>query len=541
MKLNRYNFLINNEAPDSKSHMDFDALMNRVERNRPSLVRRLLPYVGGAIAASFTLFIIYQSSLQPDYEDQSQAWFDNQDYIKPPFSQDLLEAEKHDLSNAARSGSILLNENIKVSWPDNAFVDAQGKSVAGQIELQYRHYRDYVDFFLSGISMEYDSAGTSYEMASYGMVEVFGVQNGKRIFVSPGKEIELEFVTEIIVPEQLATHLPDYNVYFLNEGSRNWDYKGKDKLSWADDWKPEVAKDQNQALSQLQKNYSARIARLLKPKAPSMPERASSDAAVFDFNFLANDNPILKGIQEKYGDVLWKVIPARNPDFDQNAIGNIAWEGLEVKELDNEIYEVTLIAGTSRKALVVSPVLGANEYALALARYESEKAQYEKDLAEYEEQLASLRAELRKKEQDLQKAERMVQTDRTYQRKIRHAFTADAFGIWNCDQPKKMFTADVRASFVDADANELKENTAYLIDKQHNTIKRIYAIEGATVPFNPDSDHLLWMVNGQGTMSIATPESLTNLGSKEEHTFVLETIEQEIKSETQFRDLIDKN
>ena len=64
-----------------------------------------------------------------------------------------------------KSGSFLL-------FPSNSLVDAKGKPVKGKIKITYREFLNPIDFFISGIPMDYDSGSTKYTFESSAMCEI---------------------------------------------------------------------------------------------------------------------------------------------------------------------------------------------------------------------------------------------------------------------------------------------------------------------------------------------------------------------------------
>jgi hypothetical protein len=104
----------------------------------------------------------------------------------------------------------------KIIVPPAAFVDANGKTVTGNVELTYREFRDPADIIVSGIPMKYDSGGVVGDFKSAGMFEMYASQNNQEVFVAPGKNIELQFAVTDTAPE--------YNFYRLDE-SKGWVYE----------------------------------------------------------------------------------------------------------------------------------------------------------------------------------------------------------------------------------------------------------------------------------------------------------------------------
>lgn len=134
--------------------------------------------------------------------------------IDVPFRQFAMDASSSQDLSYANGSSIHI--------PASAFVDANGKAITGEVTIEYRELHDVVDFFVSGIPMTYDSAGTEYHFESAGMLEIRGIQNGKDVFIAPGKQIDIEMASNYD-----GSH---YNLYKLDTVNRAWAFLGKDEI-----------------------------------------------------------------------------------------------------------------------------------------------------------------------------------------------------------------------------------------------------------------------------------------------------------------------
>ena len=119
--------------------------------------------------------------------------------------------------SAEQPGTIDLPNGGRISFPDNAFVDASGKPVSGTVTIEWQEFHSLADIMVSGIPMRYDSAGVSNQFVSGGMFTIDGNQNGHPIEMAKGKEAKVELAT---YDEQRQ-----YNFYALNEQTGDWSYK----------------------------------------------------------------------------------------------------------------------------------------------------------------------------------------------------------------------------------------------------------------------------------------------------------------------------
>jgi hypothetical protein len=129
--------------------------------------------------------------------------------------------------NAEIGGTIILPSGSMIEVPANAFVNMDGSKITGLVDLKYREFRKPTEFFVSGIPMTYDSAGTKYTFESAGMFDLTGFSGDKAIKIAEGKSLKVN-MSSIYKEEK-------YNKYRLDTVSKTWVYLGKDELK-----KPEI-------------------------------------------------------------------------------------------------------------------------------------------------------------------------------------------------------------------------------------------------------------------------------------------------------------
>jgi hypothetical protein len=105
-----------------------------------------------------------------------------------PFKEFTFRAEEGDTLYHA-SGSIFL-------LPPNALVDKEGKLVEGNVRITYREFSDPLHFFMSGIPMSYDYAGTSYVFESSRICEIYGYKDSIPVFINPEHRPEIHLASD---------------------------------------------------------------------------------------------------------------------------------------------------------------------------------------------------------------------------------------------------------------------------------------------------------------------------------------------------------
>jgi hypothetical protein len=167
----------------------------------------------------------FSTTNQDEFERKLEPFYLPNKLVQPPvFAWDVKKALY--TINAAEGGVIQYITGTKIYVPQNAFVDAQGKPVTGAVQIDYREYKDPVDFVFSGIPMTYDSGGVSNTFESAGMFDIAASQEGRQVFLAKSKPLKMDFVS--------TDSSTSYNFYVLDQ-DKGWVNKGKTA-------KPEVKK-----------------------------------------------------------------------------------------------------------------------------------------------------------------------------------------------------------------------------------------------------------------------------------------------------------
>jgi hypothetical protein len=111
----------------------------------------------------------------------------------------------------------------KIRIPSNAFLDKDGNSVKGKVDITFREFYSPLDFYLAGIPMKYNENGIEKVFESGGMVEINATSNKKEVFVNPKNKIKVDMLS--------WTKSEEFNAYDLDKISGKWIEKGKDSIA----------------------------------------------------------------------------------------------------------------------------------------------------------------------------------------------------------------------------------------------------------------------------------------------------------------------
>ncbi len=121
--------------------------------------------------------------------------------------------------SAEKGATCIYKTGTSLYIPQNAFVDEQGKKLKGDVQIDYREFKDPIDFVFSGIPMTYDSGGSTHTFESAGMFDIAASQNGKQVYLARGKALKMDFVS--------TDSSTSYNFYVLDDQKGTWVNKGK--------------------------------------------------------------------------------------------------------------------------------------------------------------------------------------------------------------------------------------------------------------------------------------------------------------------------
>lgn len=562
-------------------YKDFDGLLKKYQnapKQRP-VVRRLI-WAAGAIAASLVgIFLFFQIADNQDFNEKQLAYFNEKPFIDQP----LINVKPTFASyrvNPNEGGVYKYPSGSQLVVPAAAFVNNNGETLTGEVTLHYREMHDFVDFFVSGIPMTYDSAGVNYNLESAGMIEIFAEQNGQRVNMAPGKTINVELVSNVNTSPSL--NVPrGYNIYKLDEKNRRWVYQDIDRMEVIGDALAGNSLDEKspfypaqKALAErmlaIQVSEAAEVAKIeksiAKPKEPTKPQRASGSDYVFNLDMkdifpaateenASPDELELRQLYKKYSKMLWQLSPQEtmSPDRLKREFGTVT--GLNIKKLNDRDYELELEKGGQSTKVKVVPVLSGSDYDKALASFQQEFDSWKKQMDEREAKLSAQKAAIAKRFEEEKRLATLSFEERVSElrkqgldyaanneiikKKVVNRFTASEFGVWNCDRPVPPDMLRLAATFKDKNGNLFTNKTAYLVDKSRNTVYQFLADTDTELRFNRNSENLLWLVTEDNKIAVFRPEQFKAINhEKSKFEFVLESVDREIKTEQDIREIL---
>ena len=476
--------------------------------------------------------------------------------INPPIKKLDIQSDSYYCENEV-GGEFTHSSGSTIVVPKDAFVDNNGNSLNGEIELRYREFHDPIDFILSGIPMTYDSAGTEYTFESAGMIEIYGYQNGQPVELAHGKPIRIE-----MHPKDGSSR---FNLYELDTSSGDWEYKGKTEL---------VSEDMDESIGApsvtSQNSNEDVISAIMKTKEaievtktelaiakkeviehkktqPPKPKSSINKDRQFDLDVDPKEFPELKN----YSSLTFEV-DADDRNFSAD-VYEIEWEDISLSEKEKgKSYYLTLFKGSAKRTFSVFPIFEGTDYKKAMEEFNQNFSTYEKELGQrisqekkikekYERQMKLYESELaleKKRQADFEKNQAAYFAQVKQDQKnilginiVARAFEVTQFGTWNCDSPvSKPSGAKVNASFADNVGVNLGLHNVNLIEKNKNAVFTYDESQFNNFKFNPEEENTIVAFTANNNIAIIKPIYFKDMPKEKKHQFEMEIID--VKSMT---------
>jgi hypothetical protein len=479
-------------------------------------------------------------------------------FIKPalkgvdvPYQEYVVDAAKGD-TLVYSTGSIIL-------FPPNAFVNESGKPVTGNVQVKYREFRDPVDFFLAGIPMQYDSAGTAYQFESSGMFDIRAFKDGKPVFVNQASKPEINLAS--------TSNSNKHSLYYLDTVQKKWLNKGGMEII-----ERHKSNKTNQASTAVEQSYLAEPVKPLKADNKSPVLKIEIDPSSFrEFAI--------------YENLEFQVDESKTPFNAKDTLQE--WNNLELLPASESSGYVAKFSNANKSVFyAVIPVFQGKNYGRAMEVFEKEYAVYKqqvqaraakakadrllyiKDSIQFErsngenKRVERLNAIIAKKNLEIDRqneiiaqtnqetekqnkriarknleAEKMKEYGRsrvnalvTWSETYRN-LTIDGFGIWNCDIATKQKTISIRATFKDEKGNVLDFkgdmldlNLISIINRSQNSI---FQATPDNMLFVPGADNMILAVSDNKLFYVSFEEfkKLNITADTKEQTFIMKIVE----------------
>ncbi len=147
-------------------------------------------------------------------KQKPQVQVDPNAYIKPPIPE--LDPSFETFTLDLSTDQLIQTKNgTTIKIPANSLLKKDG-TPAKTADVKFRAFQDAASIYLSGIPMQYDTAGAARFLETAGMFELRAFDGTDTLRVKDGANINVRFAS--------MTGGNDYNSYYLAENERNWQY-----------------------------------------------------------------------------------------------------------------------------------------------------------------------------------------------------------------------------------------------------------------------------------------------------------------------------
>ncbi len=498
------NKLTNEEV---KANEDFSQLLKKHQL----FVKKRNWKIGGLVAAGVFLIValvlFFTSKIKTKNETkQNTVLVEKEKGITPVLG---LALEKKDFVINTEKPNVLNYNNTVIEIPEQAFVDSNGVKISGEVSIIYKDFHTPVDFFLSGIPMTYDSAGTQYHFESAGMFELRGEQNGVPVILE-----------KPIVVKMASQQNGDYfNKYYYDEKLAEWQFISKDKITLSS-----LPNEVEQA--ELEKDLK-KTKKEIKKIEQRKPNKKSAESICIKLEMDSSEFPQFRGFK----DVLFEIDKSDN-NFSEE-LAKVEWDDIKLKE-KNEVFELLFYKKFKKTTLRTKPVFEGENYKKAMAIY----------LSENKKELDSLT-----KEQD-----RLIGSISQFNNEVRsfsdlggfvtRIFEINNFGIFNSDYPCRMPKGQMIAAEYIEKSEKVKKDTLilkqlYLVEENKNVMYTLFT--NGTLSYNPNNKCVLWGVTKDDKLVICKAKDFAKipLNHKGIYNLEFEVIKKDLYAEEKIKKELD--
>ena len=385
---------------------------------------------------------------------------------------------------SAEDTTIVHSTGTIIHVPASAFADEKGNDISGAVQIKYREFHDQADIMVSGIPMNYDSAGAGYLLESAGMFELKAFQGNKPVQLKPGKSIMVNMVSH-------TNNSSDYNLYYLDTVTRKWNYIAENTKT-NNTCLPVF--EVNEPYAQKMKAEDAKM----EQARPVFPAKADPGEYNFVIDFKKDEFPELAAFTGL------KFQPVEKKKKLHTQLSKQVWENISIeRNVDPQFYDVTFSSEKQKQTIKVKPVVDDKDY-------NKQKAEYDKKLKLYETFLAAKKRREKEKKDSLYRISKIYEAvaqnsdlnerlnnfiDGNFMETSRdllvyRTFSINKLGIWNSDKPFKFFASDEKysARFVSERNVDLVLKCVYFMKRDVNSIYRIEDHTYSKMPFAKNID-----------------------------------------------------
>lgn len=424
---------IDRNIPDKAAierHKDFNGLIKKHQAITKKPRYNAIKIITGLLVIAVIAFLVVEAI---DSEERA---------ITPPLGVEYVPVE-YQIIDPNEEATVNLISGTKIYFPVKALQNSDGTICTDYVCIQVSEFRNPVDFFLSGIPMNYDSAGTSYTFESAGMIDIKAWTYNGKVSIAEGKSVRVSMP---------SNNSDRFNIYQFDTVENKWNYKSNDEMN---EWSPDEA--------------------IANAEPTGMPSEVYS-----------SDNVVIS----RYGE-----IPDSMSEAEALKAGYMVADTLYFDDS-------TAAMGYSTERPKTDWKEEAKKKREKLAAIESERRTAQRDiLKSYRARDKAFKTLLRKNDSLALAYEETADLNASVVRE----FELKAFGIWNCDNPIiQELPNQVQIAFMLSEKEFSPPHPFYFVDLSKNALYKYYA-GLSTVKCDERNQNLFWYIYSKEEMAIIDP------------------------------------
>ncbi|MDG2226289.1 MAG: hypothetical protein P8L20_01015 [Flavobacteriales bacterium] len=513
---------------------NFDDVLSRLESPKENFFQKNWPYIASVLVLGIIgVFMLGGSDKKETIATEKKQF----ELITPINGLNILNTE-HKLI-AGEEGQIVTKTGTIIKYPKNAFLNASGNPVKGEIEILFREFHDVIEIFASGIPMEYDSASNKYHFESAGMFDIKGMQEGIPLTINPDFPLVVELSSK--------QHGDYFNLYKLDEKGK-WNYIEKDtaKKVYTQQLDSIGLAQLPQRIKTLEKNAEKTLKaqkkadksfnKLLRENNIYQPSKANNELYSIQLKSDKNEFPELV----PFKNILFE-ITEDNVDFTPG-LANKDWDDIQLKRKNKSEYLLIMFDDLKKHTFIVRPVISASNLEGANNVFDNLLSSYDDKLGGKLLSERTVRDSLKKVYKAIsdsvnilnnfasRQAYEMSEIEKSTAR-IKRIFTIDSFGIFNSDCPQKLPKGAVfEPIFVNGKdrSDTLSFNHIYMAELNKNALFSLYGYWGKSkkqksgegsgadyitqeISFNPYNKTVIWGITLDNRLAVIKPNKMSLL------------------------------
>jgi hypothetical protein len=397
--------------------------------------------------------------------------------IHPP-EPDMLEYE-HFVVKPGKKAVITTKKGSRITIPANAFTHSDGTPCKDPVDLRFAEFHNVKEIFLSGIPMQYDSAGVSYAFESAGMFDIRAFSNSSSLILADGKGITVDLVSPRSDP---------FNFYYFDTLDNKWEYMHTEAIASVGHGPSAPVVTPKKA--QKEQDASTEGAVLLSTESDEILQMPGKTTHAFKIEFNEKDFPELSGIR----DLWFEAIDTAQARKYLRTGGH--WDSIALARSGEQRYTLTLYRLKQSITVDAKPVDYGKPPAGALQEYQLAEAERERSRNDRVQSALSTRKVIEQQEQNI----------------MQWAYSKGAtiynLGVWNWDKPvpQPMQAMSGTGRFVDESGQPIVPAMIYLAQKGVNVLWNYKPQQDWK--YSNSQENILWFIMPDGNYAIVNDEKL---------------------------------